>query len=76
MITLRCMIYIYSFVAVVTQLYKVDVEVNGAARGCTAVLKCSVPNHVKDLIRIISWVQEPSFFIYPSLQGGKNNTEI
>ncbi|CAH1181312.1 unnamed protein product [Phyllotreta striolata] len=55
--------------AVVTQSFRVDVEVIGAARGCTAVLKCIVPNFVKDLVRIISWVQEPSFFIYPSLQG-------
>ncbi|VEN53696.1 unnamed protein product, partial [Callosobruchus maculatus] len=49
--------------AVVTQSYKVDVEVIGAARGCTAVLKCIVPNFVKDLVRIMSWVQEPSFYI-------------
>lgn len=58
-------------VAVVTQAFKVDVEVIGAARGCTAVLKCVVPSFVKDLVRIISWVREPNFFIYPSLQGGK-----
>ncbi|XP_048525936.1 Down syndrome cell adhesion molecule-like protein Dscam2 isoform X1 [Dendroctonus ponderosae] len=55
--------------AVVTQSFKVEVEVIPAARGCTAVVKCKVPNFVKDLVRIISWVQEPSFFIYPSLQG-------
>ncbi|XP_049818857.1 Down syndrome cell adhesion molecule-like protein Dscam2 isoform X3 [Aethina tumida] len=55
--------------AVVTQAFKVDVEVIGAARGCTAVLKCVVPSFVKDLVRIISWVREPNFFIYPSLQG-------
>ncbi|XP_050300550.1 cell adhesion molecule Dscam2 isoform X1 [Anthonomus grandis grandis] len=55
--------------AVVTQSFKVEVEVITAARGCTAVVKCKVPNFVKDLVRIISWVQEPSFFIYPSLQG-------
>ncbi|XP_076273021.1 Down syndrome cell adhesion molecule 2 isoform X3 [Rhynchophorus ferrugineus] len=55
--------------AVVTQSFKVDVEVIAAARGCTAVLRCVVPNFVKDLVRIISWVQEPNFFIYPSLQG-------
>ncbi|CAH0547661.1 unnamed protein product [Brassicogethes aeneus] len=55
--------------AVVTQAFKVDIEVIGAARGCTAVLKCIVPSFVKDLVRIISWVQEPNFFIYPSLQG-------
>lgn len=55
--------------AVVTQGFKPDVEVIGAARGCTAVLKCLVPSFVKEFVRIISWVQEPSFFIYPSLQG-------
>ncbi|XP_068892723.1 cell adhesion molecule Dscam2 isoform X6 [Tenebrio molitor] len=55
--------------AVVTQAFRVDVEVSGAARGCTAVLKCIVPPFVKDLVRIISWIQEPTFFIYPSLQG-------
>ncbi|CAH1132457.1 unnamed protein product [Ceutorhynchus assimilis] len=53
----------------VTQSFKIDVEVIPAARGCTAVLKCKVPNFVKDLVRIISWIQEPSFYIYPSLQG-------
>lgn len=47
-----------------------DVEVLGAARGCTAVLKCMIPSFVKDLVRIISWVQEPTFYIYPSLHGG------
>jgi len=59
--------------AVVAQAYKVEVEVLGASRGCTVVLRCVVPSFVKDLIRIVSWVQEPSFYIYPSLQGGKNH---
>jgi hypothetical protein len=56
---------------VVAQAYKVEVEVLGAARGCTAVLRCVVPSFVKDLTRVLSWVQEPSFYVYPSLQGGK-----
>ncbi|XP_044271118.1 Down syndrome cell adhesion molecule-like protein Dscam2 isoform X3 [Tribolium madens] len=55
--------------AVVAQTFRVEVEVTGAARGCTAVLKCIIPPFVKDLVRIISWIQEPTFFIYPSLQG-------
>lgn len=63
------------FVLVVTQAFKVDVEVIGAARGCTAMLKCVVPPFVKDLVRIISWVQEPQFFIYATLQGGKINNQ-
>ncbi|XP_069701681.1 cell adhesion molecule Dscam2 isoform X1 [Periplaneta americana] len=55
--------------AVVAQAYKVEVEVLGASRGCTAVLRCVVPSFVKELIRVVSWVQEPSFYVYPSLQG-------
>ncbi|XP_035719690.1 Down syndrome cell adhesion molecule-like protein Dscam2 isoform X1 [Vespa mandarinia] len=56
--------------AVVAQAYKVDVEViGGASRGCTAILRCVVPSFVKDLVRVVSWLQEPSFYIYPSLQG-------
>ena len=49
-----------------------DVEViGGASRGCTAVLRCVVPSFVRDLVRVVSWLQEPAFYIYPSLQGGK-----
>lgn len=57
--------------SVVTQGYTVRVEiVEGVSRGCTAILRCIVESHVKDLVRVVSWLQEPSFHIYPSLQGG------
>jgi len=60
------------YVAVVAQAYKVDVEVTGgASRGCTAILRCIIPSYVKDLVRVVSWLHEPSSYIYPSLQGGK-----
>lgn len=55
---------------VVAQAYKVDVEVLGASRACTAILRCVVPTFVKELVRVVSWVQEPALYIYPSLQGG------
>ena len=55
---------------VVAQSYKVEVEILAASRGCTAILRCIVPNFVKELVRVVSWVQEPAFYIYPSLQGG------
>lgn len=57
--------------AVVAQAYKVVVEALGAARGCTAVLQCVVDRSVRDMVKVVSWVQEPGFFIYPSLQGGE-----
>ncbi|XP_037034782.1 Down syndrome cell adhesion molecule-like protein Dscam2 isoform X7 [Bradysia coprophila] len=55
--------------AVVAQAYKVDIEVLAAPRGCTAIMRCVVPTFVKELVRVVSWVQEPAFYIYPSLQG-------
>lgn len=58
-------------ISVVAQSYKVDVETLAASRGCTAILRCVVPSFVKELVRVVSWVQEPAFFIYPSLQGGE-----
>jgi hypothetical protein len=38
--------------------------------GCTAILRCVIPTFVKEHVRVVSWVQDPAFFIYPSLQGG------
>lgn len=38
--------------------------------GCTAILRCVIPTFVKEHVRVVSWVQEPALFIYPSLQGG------
>lgn len=61
----------FSAFSVVAQSYKVDVEILAASRGCTAILRCVVPSFVKELVRVVSWVQEPAFFIYPSLQGGE-----
>uniref|UniRef100_A0A1B0CT21 Ig-like domain-containing protein n=1 Tax=Lutzomyia longipalpis TaxID=7200 RepID=A0A1B0CT21_LUTLO len=60
---------LFLFFSVVGQAYKVDVEVLSASRGCTAILRCVVPTFVKELVRVVSWVQEPAFYIYPSLQG-------
>ncbi|XP_014291200.1 cell adhesion molecule Dscam2 isoform X4 [Halyomorpha halys] len=55
--------------AVVTQSYKVTVEMSRVQRGCTAVLRCIVDRSARDLVKVVSWLQEPSFYIYPSLQG-------
>lgn len=60
------------FVAVVAQAYKVSVEVLSASKGCTAVLRCVVPSFVKEMVKVVSWVQDPSTYIYPKLQGGES----
>lgn len=63
-------LFLTHFSVVVAQAYKVDVEVLAASRGCSAILRCVIPTFVKELVRVVSWVQEPAFYIYPSLQGG------
>ncbi|XP_025200616.1 Down syndrome cell adhesion molecule-like protein Dscam2 isoform X5 [Melanaphis sacchari] len=57
--------------AVVAQDYSLEVRVvnGGSAKGCTAVLECVAPMFMKDLVKVVSWLQEPGFYIYPSLQG-------
>lgn len=58
---------------VVAQDYDLEVRVvnGGSAKGCTAVLECVAPTFMKDLVKVVSWLQEPGFYIYPSLQGGQ-----
>jgi hypothetical protein len=55
---------------VVSQSYKIEVETLAAPRSCTAILRCIIPTFAKEHVRVVSWVQEPAFFIFPSLQGG------
>jgi len=59
-------------ILVVAQDYSLEVRVvnGGSAKGCTAVLECVTPTFMKDLVKVVSWLQEPGFYIYPSLQGG------
>ncbi|XP_024084690.1 Down syndrome cell adhesion molecule-like protein Dscam2 [Cimex lectularius] len=55
--------------AVVTQSYKVTIQMQRVTKGCTAVLQCVIDRTARDLVKVVSWLQEPSFFIYPTLQG-------
>lgn len=59
-------------ISVVAQDYSLEVRVinGGSAKGCSAVLECVAPTFMKDLVKVVSWLQEPGFYIYPSLQGG------
>jgi hypothetical protein len=43
----------------------------GIPRGGTAFLRCQVPNAVRDFVSVTSWLQDGSFNIYPSKEGGK-----
>ncbi|CAG7817084.1 unnamed protein product, partial [Allacma fusca] len=39
-----------------------------ALRGNIAVLRCSVPEDLKDSVSITSWVQDATINIYPNFQ--------
>ncbi|XP_065334191.1 cell adhesion molecule Dscam2-like isoform X1 [Cloeon dipterum] len=61
--------------AVVIQQYEVQAinvglsGMRGIPRGGTALLRCQVPNAVKDYVSVTSWLQDGTFNIYPSKEG-------
>jgi len=62
--------------SVVIQHYEVQAinvgvsGMRGIPRGGTAFLRCQVPNAVKDFVSVTSWLQDGTFNIYPSKEGG------
>lgn len=58
-------------VAVVSQRYDPEVQCPGGFLGNNVLMRCNVPSFVRDHVTITSWLQEPSFNIYPSTMGGE-----
>ncbi|XP_076065783.1 cell adhesion molecule Dscam2-like isoform X4 [Oratosquilla oratoria] len=56
--------------AVVVQNVEVQVYDEYVNRGNTAVLQCSIPSFVRDLVSVTAWVRNDGFHIYPSHVGG------
>ncbi|XP_020714029.1 Down syndrome cell adhesion molecule-like protein Dscam2 [Ceratitis capitata] len=60
--------------AVVNQRYEPEVQNPGGFIGSNVLIKCNIPSFVKEYVTVTSWLQEPNFNIYPSLEGdGKNH---
>jgi hypothetical protein len=59
------------FFAVVTQRYEPEVQSPGGFLGNDVIIRCNVPAFVKEHVTVTSWLQEPSFNIYPSPVSGK-----
>ncbi|XP_017790457.1 PREDICTED: Down syndrome cell adhesion molecule-like protein Dscam2 [Habropoda laboriosa] len=55
--------------AVVNQRYDPEVQCPGGFLGNNVLMRCNVPGFVRDHVTITSWLQEPSFNIYPSTMG-------
>jgi len=58
-------------IPVVLQQYEVRVKSALVSRGNTAVLRCIVPSAVREYLTVTSWLQDATFNIYPSSDGGK-----
>lgn len=64
---------IWHILAVVNQRYEPEVQNPGGFIGSNVLIKCNIPSFVKEYVTVTSWLQEPNFNIYPSLEGGNCN---
>lgn len=53
------------------QEFSVTAGGGSATRGSAAVLRCHVPSFVRSLVTVTSWLQDQTFNIFPSTDGGK-----
>lgn len=54
------------------QRYDLEVQNPGGFIGSNVIIKCIIPQFVKDYVRVTSWLEEPLHNIYPTLEGGKS----
>ncbi|GFG38671.1 hypothetical protein Cfor_01689, partial [Coptotermes formosanus] len=57
----------------VTQRYEPEVQSPGGFLGNDVIIRCNVPAYVKEHVTVTSWLQEPSFNIYPSAFTNERN---
>lgn len=66
----------YFFFTVINQKYEVNLEDVYTFEGNDALLKCAIPDAVKDFVSVTSWVKDGSLNIFPHGTGtwlyGKN----
>lgn len=60
----------------VNQQYDPEVQNPAAFIGSNVLMKCNIPTFVKDYVSVISWLQEPSFNIYPATESGKYRIQM
>lgn len=53
------------------QRYDPEVQNPGGFIGSNVLIKCNIPSFVRDHVTVTSWLQEPAFNIYPSMDGGE-----
>ncbi|XP_050319613.1 cell adhesion molecule Dscam2-like [Bactrocera neohumeralis] len=74
MLWVQLFLVMFLIEAVVNQRYEPEVQNPGGFIGSNVLIKCNIPSFVKEYVTVTSWLQEPNFNIYPSLEGdGKNH---
>jgi hypothetical protein len=66
---------IYSILAVIHQRYDLEVQNPGGFIGSNVIIKCNIPQFVKEYVKVTSWLEEPMHNIYPSQEGGELRPE-
>lgn len=56
---------------VIHQRYDLEVQNPGGFIGSNVIIKCNIPQFVKEYVKVTSWLEEPMHNIYPSAEGGK-----
>lgn len=59
--------------AVIHQRYELEVQNPGGFIGSNVIIKCNIPQFVKEYVKVTSWLEEPMHNIYPSQEGGETN---
>lgn len=57
--------------AVIHQRYDLEVQNPGGFIGSNVIIKCNIPQFVKEYVKVTSWLEEPMHNIYPSFEGGE-----
>lgn len=56
---------------VIHQRYDLEVQNPGGFIGSNVIIKCNIPQFVKEYVKVTSWLEEPMHNIYPSSEGGE-----
>lgn len=62
---------IFVSLAVIHQRYDLEVQNPGGFIGSNVIIKCNIPQFVKEYVKVTSWLEEPMHNIYPSAEGGE-----
>lgn len=63
-------------IAVIHQRYDLEVQNPGGFIESNVIIKCNIPQFVKEYVKVTSWLEEPMHNIYPSSEGGESTAYL